>query len=86
MKLVGHIFDAIVIADLPADGVSVTVHCGKTLTVRSAESFGNKNRSVEMCVKCRQKSHKFMVSHPNVVVSTVFVLEEVETAKKKGKR
>ena len=84
MKLVSHIFDSI--TDSPIDGASVTVHCGKKLTVRPIDFFTQKTGPLETCKICRQKSEQFMASHPNVFVHTLFVLEEVEIVKEGEKR
>ncbi len=88
MKLIRHIFDttAALPADSPVVGTSVTVHCDKELIVRPINSFAQTNELIEACEICLQKSHQFMISHSNRLITTVFVLEEVETAKKKGKR
>lgn len=76
MKLVSHIFDTT--ADLPANGTSVTAHCGKELIARPINSFAQKTGPIKACKICRQESHQFMILHSNRIVSTLFLFEEVE--------
>ena len=82
MKLIGHIFDTT--ANSPADHASVTVHCGKILTVKPINR--KSRRPVKMCDRCRQRSEQFMASHSNIFVHTIFILEEEEVVKGKGKK
>ncbi len=67
-----HIFDTT--GPEPCDDTQVTVHCGKSLVIKDLKGQGK----VKKCTECFEKSRRFMESHPNVFVHTVFVGEELQ--------
>lgn len=75
-----HVFDTI--CPEPSEGTQVTVHCGKSLFVKSISGQileqTLEQGDVEKCKKCFDKSRRFMESHPNVFVHTVFIKEKLK--------